>query len=277
MERVGQTAVLGELLAGVLIGPGVLGLVHESEGLHAPGRAGRAHPAIRGGPRVRPRRVGLLRARGTLVVYSLMFALALSAAADLIGLATIIGAFAAGLILAKTDRRAHIEERVRPVPDLFVPVFFVTVACGAARAQGVPRARVDTALQTASPSSRAEVRRSLGRHRPALRVSLSAPAFPLAVGRVRTIPHRGPSWHSATVWHRRRARQCGIVPLAHARLPPFRGPGSPPDAAAHGVCTNPVETASSAICLCLRGRSWSAYGPAITEMPAQGKLFQAVV
>src|SRR5262245_15302302 len=35
MERVGQTAVLGELLAGVLIGPGVLGLVHESEVLHA--------------------------------------------------------------------------------------------------------------------------------------------------------------------------------------------------------------------------------------------------
>ena len=35
MERIGQTAVLGELLAGVLIGPGVLGLVRESEVLHA--------------------------------------------------------------------------------------------------------------------------------------------------------------------------------------------------------------------------------------------------
>src|SRR5712692_12120410 len=35
MERIGQTAVLGELLAGVIIGPGVLGLVHESEMLHA--------------------------------------------------------------------------------------------------------------------------------------------------------------------------------------------------------------------------------------------------
>ena len=34
MERIGQTAVLGELLAGVIIGPGVLGLVHESEALH---------------------------------------------------------------------------------------------------------------------------------------------------------------------------------------------------------------------------------------------------
>ena len=35
MERIGQTAVLGELLAGVLIGPGIFGLVHESEILHA--------------------------------------------------------------------------------------------------------------------------------------------------------------------------------------------------------------------------------------------------
>jgi Na+:H+ antiporter len=34
-ERIGQTAVLGELLAGVIIGPGVLGLVHESAVLHA--------------------------------------------------------------------------------------------------------------------------------------------------------------------------------------------------------------------------------------------------
>ena len=30
MERVGQPAVVGELLAGVLIGPGVLGLIHPS-------------------------------------------------------------------------------------------------------------------------------------------------------------------------------------------------------------------------------------------------------
>src|SRR5688572_33327230 len=34
-ERFGQTAVLGELLAGVVIGPGVLGLVHGTEVLHA--------------------------------------------------------------------------------------------------------------------------------------------------------------------------------------------------------------------------------------------------
>jgi Kef-type K+ transport system membrane component KefB len=257
MERVGQTAVLGELLAGVLIGPGVLGLVHESEVLHAlaelgvlillfevglesdldellsaglqatlvavvgvvlPFAGGYAvmhwlgYPplvavfvgatftatsvgitarvladlgrlqdpaanvvlgaavvddvlgliilavvtgaaqtggvsagsvalltgkaviflvaAILLGLRLAPLLVawiGRLRARGTLVVYSLAFAMGLAALADFIGLATIIGAFAAGLILAKTDRRAPIEERVRPVADLFVPLFFVMV------------------------------------------------------------------------------------------------------------------------------------------------------
>jgi Kef-type K+ transport system membrane component KefB len=257
MERVGQTAVLGELLAGVLIGPGVLGLVHESEALHALAELGvlvllfevglesdlggllRAglqatlvalvgvavpfavgygvmhwlgHPALLAvfvgatftatsvgitarvladlgrlqdaaakvvlgaavvddilgliilavvtgvaqtgsvslgavgllaakavvflvaailvGVRLAPtlvRWVGRLRARGTLIVYSVVFAVALAAVADLIGLATIIGAFAAGLVLATTERREHIEERIKPVADLLVPVFFVTV------------------------------------------------------------------------------------------------------------------------------------------------------
>jgi Kef-type K+ transport system membrane component KefB len=257
MERIGQTAVLGELLAGVLIGPGVLGLVHESEALHAlaelgvlillfevglesdldellkaglqatlvavvgvilpfaagytvmhwfgypplvavfvgatftatsvgitarvltdlgrlrdpaanvvlgaavvddilgliilavvtgAAQTGSVSPgsvtfltgkavaflvvALLVGLRLAPTLIGWigrLRARGTLVVYSVVFAMALAAVADLIGLATIIGAFAAGLILAKTDRRAHIEERIKPVADLFVPVFFVTV------------------------------------------------------------------------------------------------------------------------------------------------------
>jgi Na+:H+ antiporter len=257
MERLGQTAVLGELLAGVLIGPGVLGLVHESQALHALAELGvlillfevglesdlgellRAglqatlvalvgvaapfavgygvmhwlgHPtllavfvgatftatsvgitarvladlgrlgdraarvvlgaavvddilgliilavvtgiaqtgsvslgavgllaakavvflvaAVLVGVRLAPtlvRWVGRLRARGTLIVYSVVFAVALAAVADLIGLATIIGAFAAGLVLATTERRAHIEERIKPVADLLVPVFFVTV------------------------------------------------------------------------------------------------------------------------------------------------------
>jgi Kef-type K+ transport system membrane component KefB len=257
MQRIGQTAVLGELLAGVIIGPGVFGLVHESEALHALAELGvlillfevglesdlsgllRAgiqatlvavvgvvvpfalgfavmrwldHPpllavfvgatltatsvgvtarvladlgrlqdaaakvvlgaavvddilgliilavvtgiaqtgsisvaavgvlsgkavaflvvAILLGVRLAPmllRWIGRMHARGTLIVYSVVFAVALAALADLIGLATIIGAFAAGLVLATTERREHIEDRIKPVADLLVPVFFVTV------------------------------------------------------------------------------------------------------------------------------------------------------
>jgi Kef-type K+ transport system membrane component KefB len=257
MERLGQTAVLGELLAGVLIGPGVLGLVHESEILHALAeigvvillfeiglesdledllRAGMQSTAvaivgvvcpfalgyglgllwgtsqivavfigatmtatsvgitarvlsdlgqvgalsskvvlgaavlddilglvilavvtglvqtgsfafssvgwilakalvflvlaIALGIRCAPTLVGWvsrMRARGSLIVYAVLFCVLLAALSELIGLATIIGAFAAGLILAKTERRVHIEEQLKPVADLFVPVFFVTV------------------------------------------------------------------------------------------------------------------------------------------------------
>jgi Kef-type K+ transport system membrane component KefB len=257
MERIGQTAVLGELLAGVIIGPGVLGLVHESEALHALAELGvlillfevglesdlgdllRAgiqaalvalvgvvvpfalgfgimrglgHPplvavfvgatltatsvgitarvladlgrlqdvaakvvlgaavvddilgllilavvtgvaqtggvsifavallsakaiaflvaAILVGIRMAPtlvKMVARMRARGALLVSSMVFAVALAVVADMMGLATIIGAFAAGLVLATTERREHIEERIKPVADLLVPVFFVTV------------------------------------------------------------------------------------------------------------------------------------------------------
>lgn len=257
MERIGQTAVLGELLAGVIIGPGVLGLVHESPGLHVlaelgvlillfevglesdlgdllraglqatlvaavgvvvPFAAGYGvmywlehEPlvavfvgatltatsvgitarvladlgrlqdaaakvvlgaavvddilgliilavvtglsqtgslsfaaigllsgkavvflvvAILAGIRLAPilvRWIGRLKARGTLIVYAVVFAVALAAVADIIGLATIIGAFAAGLVLATTERREQIAQRIKPVADLLVPVFFVTV------------------------------------------------------------------------------------------------------------------------------------------------------
>jgi Kef-type K+ transport system membrane component KefB len=257
MERLGQTAVLGELLAGVIIGPGVLGLVHESPSLHALAELGvlillfevglesdlgdllsaglqatlvavvgvalpfvlgfalmhaLGHPGLVSvfvgatltatsvgitarvladlgrlqdaaakvvlaaavvddvlgliilavvtgiaqtgtvslasvamlsakavvflviamvlGIRLAPllmRGIAAMRARGTLIVYSVVFAAALAALADSIGLATIVGAFAAGLTLATTERREHIEARIKPVADLFVPIFFVTV------------------------------------------------------------------------------------------------------------------------------------------------------
>lgn len=86
--------------------------------------------AIMLGIRLAPRLVGFvrgLRARGTLIVYSVAFVVALAAVADAMGLATIIGAFAAGLVLATTERRTSIETRIRPVADLLVPIFFVTI------------------------------------------------------------------------------------------------------------------------------------------------------
>ncbi|HKZ06167.1 MAG TPA: cation:proton antiporter [Methylomirabilota bacterium] len=257
MERLGQTAVLGELLAGVIIGPGVLGLVHESPALHAlaeigvlillfevgldsdlgdlmragiqasvvalvgivaPFVAGYAlmaalgHPpmlavfvgatltatsvgvtarvladldrlkdaaarvvlgaavaddvlglivlavvtgvaqvgsvssaavaflavkaigflvlAIVIGIRLAPRLLPLIdrmQARGTLIVAAVLFAVLLAAVADVIGLATIVGAFAAGLIVASSERSEAIQERIRPIADLLVPIFFVLV------------------------------------------------------------------------------------------------------------------------------------------------------
>ncbi len=257
MERLGQTAVLGELLAGVLIGPGVFGLVHEGDVLHALAELGvlillfevglesdltrllRAGPqaivvaavgvvapfaggyalmhwlgypglvavfvgatltatsvgitarvltdlgrlqdpaatvvlgaavlddilglltlavvtgiaatgrvslggigwlalksatflviAVLVALRRAPVLVGLidrLQARGALVVSSIVFALVAAAAAEWIGLAAIIGAFAAGLILSRTELHTRIEERIKPVADLLVPIFFVTV------------------------------------------------------------------------------------------------------------------------------------------------------
>jgi Na+:H+ antiporter len=270
MERIGQTAVLGELIAGVLIGPGVLGLVHESEVIHALAELGvlillfevglecdlarllkagpqailvavvgvvvpfvagfglmrwLGHPmlvavfvgatltatsvgitarvladlgrlqdsaasvvlgaavvddilglitlavvtGIAATGRVSPGGIALLgvksvvflavavfvalrrapmlvgviarlRARGALVVSALAFALALAAASEWIGLAAIIGAFAAGLILSRTEPHAQIEERIKPVADLLVPIFFVTVGMKVEPAQLNPLA-----------------------------------------------------------------------------------------------------------------------------------------
>jgi len=71
--------------------------------------------------------VGLMKVRGSLIVYAVFFCVLLAAVSERIGLAAIVGAFAAGLILARTERRAHIEDQIKPVADLFVPVFFVTI------------------------------------------------------------------------------------------------------------------------------------------------------
>jgi monovalent cation:proton antiporter-2 (CPA2) family protein len=86
--------------------------------------------AIAVGIRLAPRLlswVDRMRARGALIVSAVLFCVALAALAGRLGLAPIIGAFAAGLALARTDKRAHIDEQMRPVVDLFVPIFFVSI------------------------------------------------------------------------------------------------------------------------------------------------------
>jgi Kef-type K+ transport system membrane component KefB len=65
--------------------------------------------------------------RGVLVAASVALALLLAYAASRAGSAPIIGAFAAGLVLARTNRRHEIDTALKPVADVFAPLFFVFV------------------------------------------------------------------------------------------------------------------------------------------------------
>ncbi|MBE9077928.1 cation:proton antiporter [Romeria aff. gracilis LEGE 07310] len=67
------------------------------------------------------------KTRGDLIITSLVFAFSLAFIAAAIQLEAILGAFAAGLILAETSKRKELEEVITPVADILVPVFFVTV------------------------------------------------------------------------------------------------------------------------------------------------------
>jgi len=71
--------------------------------------------------------VNRLNTRGSLVSVALTFALLLGYVAEEVRVAPLIGAFAAGLILARTHHRVLIEERIKPITDVFVPIFFVLV------------------------------------------------------------------------------------------------------------------------------------------------------
>lgn len=73
-----------------------------------------------------------LRARGVLLAVGLAFCFLLSWLANLIGLAPIVGAFAAGLILEDLHYRDFIErgehslkELIQPIAGFLVPIFFV--------------------------------------------------------------------------------------------------------------------------------------------------------
>ncbi|MBD2260421.1 cation:proton antiporter [Pseudanabaena sp. FACHB-2040] len=71
--------------------------------------------------------VDQLRTRGQVIISSLIFAFVLSYVAAAIHLEAILGAFAAGLILAETSKRKELEEQISPIADMLVPIFFITV------------------------------------------------------------------------------------------------------------------------------------------------------
>lgn len=68
-----------------------------------------------------------MRVRGVLLLSALSFAFIFAYLASLVGLAPIVGAFAAGLVLSNTNQFKSIEERLKPVSDFFTPIFFIMV------------------------------------------------------------------------------------------------------------------------------------------------------
>jgi Kef-type K+ transport system membrane component KefB len=71
-----------------------------------------------------------LRTAGMMVISSLLLCFLLSWLANAVGLATIVGAFAAGLILEEVHfhefrEKAQLHQLIRPISTLFVPIFFV--------------------------------------------------------------------------------------------------------------------------------------------------------
>jgi Kef-type K+ transport system membrane component KefB len=78
------------------------------------------------------RAAGILRVRGVLLAASLVFCFVISYLANLVGLAPIVGAFAAGLVLDElvyrdlaTREDRPLETQIAPLGELLTPIFFV--------------------------------------------------------------------------------------------------------------------------------------------------------
>ncbi|HEV2064052.1 MAG TPA: cation:proton antiporter [Thermoanaerobaculia bacterium] len=96
--------------------------------------------------------VGRANVRGVLLSAAVAFAFLLAWSAGQAGSAPIVGAFAAGLVLARTNRRHDIEHALKPVVDIFAPIFFVVVG-----------AQVDVRLlNPADPANRPALLLALG-------------------------------------------------------------------------------------------------------------------
>jgi Kef-type K+ transport system membrane component KefB len=75
--------------------------------------------------------VNKLKTRGNIVIPAFIFAYFMAFIGNAIHLEAILGAFAAGLVLDETDARHELDELIKPVADLLVPIFFVTVGARA--------------------------------------------------------------------------------------------------------------------------------------------------
>ncbi|NJL36569.1 MAG: cation:proton antiporter [Leptolyngbyaceae cyanobacterium RM2_2_4] len=71
--------------------------------------------------------VNQMQTRGQLLISALIIAFVLADIASLIHLEAILGAFAAGLILAETEKRGVLMEQIKPIADMLVPIFFVVI------------------------------------------------------------------------------------------------------------------------------------------------------
>ncbi len=72
-----------------------------------------------------------LKTRGNIIIPALIFAFFMAFLGNAIHLEAILGAFAAGLVLDESDIRNELDELIKPVADLLVPIFFVTVGARA--------------------------------------------------------------------------------------------------------------------------------------------------
>jgi len=71
--------------------------------------------------------VNRMQTRGQLLISSLIFAFVLAYIGAVIQLEAILGAFAAGLVLAETEKQEELEAQILPIADMLVPIFFVVV------------------------------------------------------------------------------------------------------------------------------------------------------
>jgi glycosyltransferase involved in cell wall biosynthesis len=111
LRRAQLPPILGYLFVGVVAGPHMLGWIADSAAIHLLGEAGG---------------VFLLSVElFTLAV--LLVALASSSITHAVGLSAELGAFIAGMLIADTEYRHHVELEIRPFRDVLMGLFFITV------------------------------------------------------------------------------------------------------------------------------------------------------